>query len=227
MEILKDSLIVDKNYLPKLSYNHIDYFNRAMAFAQTNYQDELVKINKTNFYKMTPNFFFNEYIWCICCAGINVKTASIIVKKVQYQAEPLYHLFYSNNIIEVSEVRDNLLSALNNPVKVDAIIKTAKIIKDAINLFDWSDYKNNYLISPKTLCALPMIGEKNNRHLAKNIGLPVVVGGKHMQTLIDNWGFVSTEEMCRAIQKHFPSIKISIIGMILWYSMVTFGKMKS
>lgn len=65
MELLKSNPIIDEGYKPSRNLKYIDYFNRAISFAQTNYTDQLKRVYNTSFQSMTPTFFFEEYVWCL------------------------------------------------------------------------------------------------------------------------------------------------------------------
>lgn len=54
MELLKSKIIIDENYRPSLDLDYMEFFNRAMVFAQTNYKEELERVSKINFRKLSP-----------------------------------------------------------------------------------------------------------------------------------------------------------------------------
>ena len=60
------NLIIDPNYSPSLDLNYVDYFSRAMNFAQTNYHQQLKSFNNTFFHKLAPTIFFRKYCETIC-----------------------------------------------------------------------------------------------------------------------------------------------------------------
>lgn len=58
MELLKSNIIIDEKYKPTLDMGYLDFFNRAFAFAQTNYQEQLDRVAKMHFSRITPTAFF-------------------------------------------------------------------------------------------------------------------------------------------------------------------------
>src|SRR5271155_1823211 len=88
MEILKPDPTIDENYKPSIDMTYQDYFNRAMVFAQTNYQEQLSKLANTHFKKMAPTIFFEEYVWCICNTGLDSKKVSKYFPDLLKQIQP-------------------------------------------------------------------------------------------------------------------------------------------
>jgi hypothetical protein len=225
MEIIKPKkdLIIDENYKPKLSDNYIAYFNKALVFAQTNYQEQLDALVKNNIQTIAPSTFLKEYAWSVYCSGMNVKTVSSFFPKLLNAISPFYEFFRNPNApINAGEIREQILMICPNQKKADAIIKTAYIINNGIKLLSWEDYRKNFLSDIDKLIALPYMGDTNVRHLARNIGLIDDIGGIHLHRLCARWGFNSSQELCLDLQKKFL-LRLSIIELILWYSTMTFG----
>ncbi len=226
MEILKDKseLIIDNDYKPNISSNLIDYFNRAIAFVQTNYKQDLQSIYDANFKKLSPTKFLEEYAWCLYCSGMKVTTVSYFFPKILIELRKMYPSIRDPNYpIQREEFSKNILTICKNQKKVNALINTISIVQNGIRIFGWDVYKKNFLGTPDKIESLPYMGKVNARHLARNIGLMTdVCGGVHMNRLCSRWGFESPTELCKDIQKNIP-LRLQAIELILWYSAVTFG----
>jgi hypothetical protein len=224
MEILKEYPVIDENYKPSITMSYMDYFNRAMVFAQTNYQDQLSKLANTHFHRMTPTFFFEEYAWTVCAMGINVKTASLYFTSMSKHLQPYYRAFWDLNYLPKEEdMKDKLIPFIHNEAKCNALWKTARIINNGVRLFGWDKYRNNFLDESNKLQALPFIGSSNCIQLARNIGLQRPgISGTHLHRMAVRWGFQHPDDLCLAISKQVV-LQTKVIGQILWYAGTTFG----
>jgi hypothetical protein len=225
MELLKTNLIIDQKYKPSLELSYLDYFNRAMVFAQTNYQDELDKVAKTQFSKISPTRFFEEYVWAICCLKSSIEDSSRIFLKLSKELKPYYNSFWDLTSFPKSEELKNTLSdILENQDKVNAIINTASIINKGIKLYGWEFYRSNFLDASAKLTALPMLGIMGARQLSRGTGSSQeVVGNVRLHKLATHWNFEDSRALCEGIQKYVP-MQLKIIELILWYTVFTFSR---
>jgi hypothetical protein len=223
MELLKSNPVIDKKYKPAPNLDYQEYFNRAMVFAQTNYQEQLDKVAKTQFRKLSPTSFFEEYVWCVCCVGEEPQTVSEYFPALTQRLTPFYHSFWDlNNFPKQEEIKERVLEVFPNHDKFHAIINCASIINKGIKLYGWDFYRDNFLNKPEKLVALPMMGIVSSRQLARNVGASAkTISSSRLYNLASHWGFVSVDEMCKTIQKHVP-MQIKVIELILWYAATTF-----
>jgi hypothetical protein len=224
MEILKPDPVIDDNYKPSMDMSYQDYFNRAMVFAQTNYNDQLAKLANTHFKKMAPTAFFEEYVWCVCNAGLGSKTVSKYFPTLVKELQPYRASFWDLTSFPTSEAMlVKLMPLVHNQAKCQAVQQGAYIVHNGIRLFGWDNYRDNFLSSTKKLQALPMIGPLNSIQLGRNIGfIQSIGGGAHLVRMASRWGFDSPEALCKEIAKHVV-LQPRVIGLILWYAGSTFG----
>lgn len=219
MEFLKANPIINLEYQPALSQSYIDYFNRAMVFAQTNYNDQITKISKVSFRKMSPTSFLEEYTWIISCTDKEPLEVSGYFLSLSKSLQPFYQSFWDLNNFpkeEISKAKEFTKD------KYDAIHHTASIMNRGIKLFGWDKYRDNFLNTPGKLCALPLLQIGGAKHLSRNVGSNnELLESQRLYPLVKRWGFDSSEELCKSIQKHVP-MSLKVIEMILWYSAVTF-----
>jgi hypothetical protein len=220
----KSELIIDKSYKPDINLGLMDYFNRSLVFAQTNYQSEIDKLSRARFSKLTPTSFLDEYAWCVYCYGKNERNVCKFFSLILQVMHKKYEVFRDiNTSINVDEFISELLSIYKNKSKANAIIKTILIVNNGIKLFNWEEYRDNFLNTPDKLTIFPYIDDTNMLYLAKNIGLvKKVFGGNHLNKLSERWGFSDPNALCKEIQKRFK-LDILSIELILWYSAETFG----
>jgi hypothetical protein len=228
MEFLNSNPIIYPHYTPSLEMTYMDYFNRALVFAQDNYQDRINKISNTHFNKVSPTSFFEEYAWCIFGKDTDSKWASKHFSKLSDSLTPYYHSFWDlNNFPKSAEIVEKIYRDLfdnkNVPVeKVDSLIQCASIINRGIKLFGWDRYKDNFLNTPEKLCVLPMLGITGAKQLSRNVGASSeIISTARCHELAVHWGFDDSRSLCTAIQKYIP-MQLKIIELILWYSATTF-----
>jgi hypothetical protein len=223
MELLKSNLIIDERYKPSLKLSYIDYFNRAMAFAQTNYQDNIEKVSRTQFNKLSPTRFFEEYVWSICCIHSTQELSSKLYPLLSKELKLYYNSFWDLNSFPKSEELSNkLLEITKDTIKANAINNTAAIVNKAIKLYGWEFYRDNFLNTPIKLTALPMLGVVEARHLARNIGSSSdIINNIRLHKLAVHWNFAGTKELCEEIQKCVP-MQLKIIELILLYAASAF-----
>lgn len=204
--------------------SYLDYFNRAMVFAQTNYQENLSKLSKLNFRNLTPSNFFEEYAWCVCTTGMSAKTVSKYFQKLIPNLQPYFKSFWDyNSFPEKSQMEKLVLPVVHNQQKCDALWSGAKIINNGVKLFTWDKYRDHYLNDAHKLQAFPSIGSINSNTLSRNIGLVnVVIGDTHLNRMAARWGFENADVMCKTISNSIV-LQPRVIGLILWYSAATFG----
>src|SRR5271165_170199 len=204
IEILKPDPTIDVSYKPSMDMSYRNYFNRAMVFAQTNYNEQLVKLANTHFKKMAPTAFFEEYIWCVCNTGLGSKTVSKYFPNLLKEIQPYRVSFWDLKSFPSAETMSaRLMPLIHNQSKCQAIQAGAHIIHNGIRLFGWDAYRDNFLSSTKKLQALPMIGPLNSIQLGRNIGfVQSIASGAHLVRMASHWGFDSPEALCKEIAKH-------------------------
>lgn len=219
----KENLIIDKNYIPSTELNYMDYFNRAMAFAQTNYHSHLMKLIKVSFRKMIPTAFFEEYTAIILQYNSGFFFEKEKFNSLSESLAPLYRGCYDNNSFPKKEdVIDNIAQSINSQEIAESLYKCANILSRGIKLFGWDNYKHRYLGSVEKLTVLPEINLIKAKKLARNIGLYChTIDDDRVEKLAKHWGFSCSESLCKEISKHVP-MQLKIIELILWYGAVHF-----
>lgn len=223
MELLKSKIVIDEKYKPTLDLGYLDYFNRALVFAQTNYQEQLDKIARTQFRRITPTAFFEEYVWCLSCTEASSESVSQFFPELSKRLSPFYNSFWDlNNFPKEELVKDWIVSVNKSEKKFDQLYRCASIINRGIKLFGWDEYKNNFLSSQEKLYVLPGVGASGARHLSRNVGISnEVISSAQLQSLASHWDFPDCQSLCSAIQKNI-ALQPKVIEMVLWYAAHTF-----
>jgi len=222
MELLKSNLIITENYRPTLDISYMEYFNRALVFFQDNYQDIADRVTKNKFFKITPVFFFEEYIWNIILLGSSYTEATDTYSSIKDNLWLFSSSFRDINYFPTYDVVVNNFQILA-PDKIKAINRCAYIINQGIKLFGWETYKDNYLNNIDKLCMLPMIASVEAEKLGQNIGIKELSYPPILALLSEKLGFVSPNFLYVEIQKKVP-FSLRLIELILWYSAITFNK---
>jgi hypothetical protein len=200
------NLIIDPNYIPTPDLNYIDYFSRAMNFAQTNYHQQLKTLNNIFFHKLVPTTFFERYCSVICDLDISFN--------------PYHYYFNYHNSINDQILKS--LSVIQNIDQKQAVDRTAKIINTGIKLYGWNKYRDNFLDKFSKLQVLSLIDHSKSLQLSREIDL--MEGFEREPLLISlatRWSFETVETMLAAINNRFV-MQHKIIGQILLYAMKTF-----
>lgn len=226
MELLKseNDIVIDPNYIPSLDMNYLDYFMRAMAFAQTNYQDQLHRVATANFRKLNSTRFFEEYAWIISTQGEDLKEASLTFCNLSKALTKYYIGFWDlNNFPKEEEMKELVVSVNDNEKKFHALHNCAQIINQGTKLFGWDRYKDNFLNTPEKLSVLPMLGITGAKQLSRNIGVSFeILSTAKLHPVAVHYGFMDFKSLCQAIQQRV-ALQPRIIELILWYAVVTFG----
>jgi len=223
MELLKYNPIIDELYRPSIKMNHIDYFNRALKFAQTNYHDHLVKVSKLDPRSITSTHFFEEYVGALLSTKEDIYKLSNYCAKLFKFLHPYNGSFWDlNNFPSKEKMRDLLEEFYLDEKQFEDIHATAYIVNQGIKLFGWDKYRNNFLNSPGKLLALPGLGLSGANQLSYNIGGAYSPDDNcKLYNLAISLGFDDAKALLMAIQKNF-SMSWRTIGTVLWYSAVTF-----
>jgi hypothetical protein len=225
MELLKSNPIIDDSYIPSLEMNYIDYFNRALKFVQTNYQDRLEKVTKTQFSKLTPIIFFEECVLSISYVGGNVQQVSkmypILIQNLDSYYAAIMELA---DFPKIESQREKIIAINHDSEKFEVIHQVALTICKGVNLFGWSNYRTKFLCNAQRLNILAsgILGVDESNHLSRNIGgFSTIDHVEYWNQIPKHWGFANFNDLCHAIQKRF-TISNRIIDLILWYSFATF-----
>lgn len=211
----KEDIIIIENYIPDTNQPYIDYFNRALVFAQTNYHLQLMKLMKISFIKLVPTIFFEEYIGVILrdddSKFLEEQTFLTLIKSFNDFYPSFYHPSFPS--------KEELLSSnLIDHKSFDDIYLCASILHRGIKLFNWTEYKRHYLSSVEKLMILPGLNTDKAKKLARNIGLTTQdISNGEINKLASHWKFDTATDLCLAIQKHVP-MQLKVIESILWYS---------
>lgn len=220
MEILNQQVIIDSKFKPDLDQGYLEYFSRAMKFAQTNYSMALEKHQRTNFNTLSPVSFFEEYVWLIYCLDDNVNYFYSGYPVMAQQLSSFYRSFTDWNYFPNEEEIDESLNIIfPNAKKKKSVAQTARIISRGIKLFEWKYYRNNYLNTAEKLIVFPLLEVDTSLRLAKNIGIDALDDRLHL--LANHFGFINSRVMCDTIHKNVP-LRLKVVELILWYAVAHF-----
>lgn len=200
------------------------YYEKAMAFARKFYSDEVDRISSVKFDKVSPGFFFNEYVWVVHATGFRAS----VVGKMMPRLDEAYGEWSFLGTEAVGTVVDRVKAVCNNPGKINAVHSTAKLMcKELVGeRKPWSDFKSERLSSPELLSKLPYIGPITSYHLGRNLGLlDCVKPDLHLVRMAEHWGFRDCVEMCESMRGG-DDVPLGIVDLALWYAASTFGTLE-
>lgn len=223
MELLKSNPIIDEAYKPSRNLNYIDYFNRAMAFAQTNYTDQLRRVYSVSFNSITSTFFFEEYAWCLIGGQDDPYGASDKFPKLLSHLLPYCKSFWDlNSFPSAEKMEAEFAEQPLSKTQIRALHSTAYIINQGTKLFGWDEYKRNFLNSSGKLIALPGLTLLSSKHLSQNIGNVLEHNScPKIHSLALHYKMIDGDNLVETIGKSFQ-ISPKVIGRILWYAATTF-----
>lgn len=220
METLNKQIIIDNKFKPHINQTYLEYFSRAMKFAQTNYSIAIEKLQRINFHNLSPALFFEEYVWLIF--NLNESNTYLYAgyPEITQQLLPFYKSFVNFDYFPNEKEIDQSLGLTHfSEGKKKAITQCAWITSRGIKLFEWKYYRNNFLNTSDKLRVFPLLNTEMSLLLAKNIGVDVL--DNRLQLLAEHFGFSNIRLMCATIRRNV-SIQLKIIELILWYSVAHF-----
>jgi endonuclease III len=204
--------------IPLLELGAKDYFIKAHKFTYHYYYDVIEKISSTKFSELSPERFFEEYVWVVYTSGFSAKAVSKFFDKLS----DAYGYFVDLSDKTIDDVMPKIKLICNNRQKANSVVQMAKILNDNISKYGWQKYRDDHLSSPELLMNLPYIGKITRYHIARNIGLlDSVKPDLHLVRAAKYWGYKDCEEMCKDVQPE--GMPLGIVDLILWFSMSTFG----
>ncbi len=168
------------------------HYKKAYDFVSKNFPEDISWQNTVKFAKITPKYFFEQYVWVVLASGFKVSIVQKIYEK------------WSKN--------PNDFSTIRHPLKNKAIKKTSKNYR---RLFKELKSKKTNDERLEYLGTLPHIGNITKYHLAKNLGIDVAKPDVHLQRLMKKFGFNDVQQMCNVIKRKFRH-KVSVIDIVLW-----------
>lgn len=223
MELLKSDPILDHDYLPNLELGYLEYFNRALSFSQTNYSEYLTNLSRRSLVKLTPTTFIDRYIEIVLMRNNTQQHTVLQFKKVKEFLTPHYYKFWDTSTTVSAKNIATELSLCIDADEAIAIGQCIQIVHRGIKLFNWVEYKTNYLHNTQKLKALPFLNDLEVKLLARNIGAsPEAVSYPLCQKLAVQWNFGSAIDLYKAIQVKVP-LQLRIIEAVFYYSAMTFN----
>ncbi len=205
-----------------------DYFKHALEFAKTNYQETIDRISNTKFDQVSEAAFIEEYIWAVYVSGFRASTISNLWDRLMAaHYETMWWACYYSHDDAPHLVRENAwkraMDVFANARKVDAVIKTADVMRNGIKTMGWRAFRDTSLSTPEQLQALPFIGKITCYHLARNIGLlQYVKPDVHLVRMARVWQYESPQRMCEHLGGEY-GLQPGIVDLVLWYAASTFG----
>lgn len=207
-----------EDFRPDLNAGAQAYFDKAWKFTQKFYDKELRQISSVKFSDVTPEHFFNEYVWVVHATGFSAKAVGKFMPNLMNAYGPWSTLGWTASEIVIERVRQ----VVNNPQKISAVHAMAGRMVAGIKAQDWTIFRNEQLSTPEKLAKLPYIGKVTCFHLGRNIGLlDCVKPDLHLIRMAKHWGFKTCEEMCKAVQP--KNVPLGIVDLAFWYAASTFG----
>lgn len=196
------------------------YFERAHAFVNKFYPEQLKAFSSVRFEDVDSDFFFREYTWVVHATGFSAKAVGRFMPRLV----GAYGIWSDLAGEEFDDAFERVRKVCNNRPKAKAVWATAKQMAAEVGLagHGWDEFKEDRLSSPELLKALPYVGPVTCFHLARNIGLlECVKPDLHLVRMAEHWGFPGCVEMCEAMRPE--GMPLGIVDLILWYAASTFG----
>jgi len=171
-----------------------EHFIRAESrVVSAGYADEIEWAkNIPPFEKLTPEQFFEQYVWCVLNLGVREQIMRDEYDKFMetLDVNVIHNRFKKKKRVAVQTGLDNFVRWFGE----------LKCAKDPV----------------KYLHGLPLIGNITKWHLARNIGIDCSKPDRHMERLIAFYHYDSAMALCQEIQQIAPDLKIGVIDLILW-----------
>lgn len=158
--------------------------------------------------RVTGRSFLRESAWVVLSAGMR---ESVVRRRFPLLAYAL-HDFRPRAIEHDSLARSAALQAFNHQRKIDAILYIAGVAYrlGTRGLRRILDRDPSSLID-----SLPFMGPATSRHLAKNLGLPVVKPDRHLLRLASAAARAHPDDLCGEIAIWIDD-PIAVVDLVLW-----------
>lgn len=207
-----------KSYEPPTDKGIEAYFAAALVFARDHYQEEMDRISSTRFEDVTPEHFFQEYVWVVHATGFSAKAVGSFMPRLMVA----YGDWMDLGAEPPEQVVERVRKVCNNPQKIKAVCAMAMRLRNGILTAGWESFKNTQLSKVEDLSRLPYIGKITRYHLGRNIGLlECVKPDLHLIRMAKHWNFDDCESMCKAVRP--IGMPLGIVDLVLWYAASTFG----
>ncbi|MCK4265906.1 MAG: DNA-3-methyladenine glycosylase I [Thermoplasmata archaeon] len=190
----------------------IELFREAEVWVRENFPEDLEwseRIIHTDLKDVTKQWFYNEYVHCVYCAGFSVRI-------VRMKQDALREAYYDYDPVKVAanpeEVRRKAMrkACIRNKRKVDATIKAAGII----NKLEWPEFLYQVKENINLLKILPYIADVLKFHLARNIGFNLIKPDVHIKRLAKYYG-LDPFEMCEMLSEKM-GLPRHTVDSVLW-----------
>lgn len=177
------------------------FFLDAEEYVSNNFPEDLVwskQVKDLKARRLTQQILLGEYAYVVYCSGFKQK----VVEKYWQDLNIAYYNFVSELIEDkAEEVRGRALQYIRHERKVDAIIETAKWLRD-MTFDEWQKYKRKITPDDKfqILTELKYIGGITKYHLARNIGFDTIKPDRHLDRIAASFG-MDPFEMCRKLSE--------------------------
>jgi hypothetical protein len=160
--------------------------------------------------RINEKTFLEEYAWVVLNAGMSER---IIRKIFPNICSSFFHWSSVKKIVNNCNLcKNNALRYFNNNKKIDAIIKTTKIIYEKNFKIFMNEIQDNNI---DYLRQLPYIGPVTSFHLAKNIGFSVSKPDRHLVRIAENLCFNTVDDMCKTIY-FLTDEPVNVVDIVLW-----------
>ncbi|MDD5677944.1 MAG: hypothetical protein PHW60_08130 [Kiritimatiellae bacterium] len=186
------------------------YMTAKETVIEQGYADEIDWQDCLDFNDITECFFLRESAWVILSAGMNER----VIKNKFLAISSAFCNWESAAIIVKNSLRCRqvALAIFGNIKKVDAILDTARILKER----GFQTVKTEILeYGVDSIRQFPYMGPATSFHLAKNLGLPLAKPDRHLVRVARKTGFPSPAVMCDRISQVVGD-KVPVIDLVIW-----------
>lgn len=186
-------------------YNYVKHYVMNSGF-----QDEIEWQANVDFETIDESDFLRESAWVILCSGMRESIVRRCFKNISFC---FLGWESAKKIVDLRQYCvENALNIFNNYRKINAIAETAKCLVDIKFNKLKIILKND---SIKTLQTFPFMGPITSYHLAKNLGLPVAKGDRHLTRLCSSLGYPTVQNLCEVISEKSGD-SVSVVDIVFW-----------
>lgn len=170
------------------------------------YADDIEWQQWVNFEKVDTLYFWQNAAHVILNSGMRAVVIAKVWPAISEAFGEWENLAYPVGAVEQA------LKVFNNRPKIEAIAKTAELLRQA----NWEALKDE--IRREGVIALqqfPFIGPITSYHLAKNIGLDVAKPDRHLVRMAQACGYDDVQVFCRAIAAGAGD-SVPVVDIVLW-----------
>lgn len=193
------------------------YIVAKREVIRAGYVDEIVWQHQARLVDVNQVTFMREAAWVVLCVGMREQ----VVRRCFGPLGEVLHDWDPHKIAQDNGAVDRALGLFGHQRKISAI----RVIANTVALLPTHELRRLLREDCRSfLLGLPYVGPVTWAHLAKNVGVQVAKGDRHLARLSHAYGRSSVPSLCSEIGSWLDE-PVPVVDLVLWrYSVLHSGR---